>query len=143
MRRPPTRPPCVGTGAPTSRPSETIARLAETRPCGYVEGQRERRTVRPGTAADKGGEGAYRRGTCREEWSIRDHHKGCGTRGAGSTRGHRCQACEAAETHVRRGVGTPEEADVAWSGEVAALLRARWTISGGLGCRAYLPWLVP
>src|SRR5215216_1756953 len=82
--------------------------------------RRERRTVRPGTAADKGGEGAYRRGTRREEWSIRDHHKGCGTRDAGSTRGHRCQACEAAGTHVRGGVGTPEEADVAWSGEVAA-----------------------
>src|SRR5215217_7349452 len=56
--------------------------------------RRERRTVRPGTAADKGGERAYRRGTCREEWSIRDHHKGCGTRGAGSTRGNRCQVAK-------------------------------------------------
>src|SRR5215213_3997299 len=102
------------------RRSELTVEPGEKRPCGFVEGQRERRTVRPGTAADKGGEGAYRRGTCREEWSIRDHHKGCGTRGAGSSRGHRCQACEAAGTHVRRGVGTPEEADVAWSGEVAA-----------------------
>src|SRR5215212_4285905 len=99
--------------------------------------------VGPGAAADKGGEGAYHRETRREEWDIRDHHKGCGTRGAGSTRGHRCQACEAAGTHVRRGVGTPEEADVAWSGRVASLLSARWSISGGLWWRASRPCVVP
>ena len=34
-------------------------------------------------------------------------------RGAWEARGHRCQACEAAGTYVRRGVETPEETGVA------------------------------
>src|SRR5215203_1072997 len=36
-RRLHTKPPCVGTGTPTWRPSDAICELVGTRPCGFVE----------------------------------------------------------------------------------------------------------
>src|SRR5215203_3377855 len=36
-RRLHTKPPCVGTGTPTWRPSDALCELVGTRPCGFVE----------------------------------------------------------------------------------------------------------
>src|SRR5215217_3894331 len=79
---------------------------------GRRKGSLRERMVRTRATADKGGAGAQCRSARGEERGIRDHHKGGGARGAGSSYGHRCQACQAAGAYVRGGVETPEEGGV-------------------------------